>query len=480
MSGDPGAIRADHDLASKILRSVAGNSITSARPDAVSLRVMKDHELHLSRLMWIVLGSLGVGLALNACGSDDGGDPKAGTGASGNTGGSSGTAGGGTGGDGQGGMGMVVCDEPGGAIPPLQLTQIAAGFDRPVFVTSERANADRLYVLEQTGRIRILDAGVLLDEPFLDVSGLIPQGIAGGDEYGLLGLALHPDYDQNGRFFIYYTRDSPYGFVVAEYRRSRSNPNVADPSTGSEIFTVEETNEAPLYGNHNGGMLAFGPDGYLYIGVGDGGDADDPHNNGQNIDRRLGKILRIDVENPQAPPSGNLPGGEPFIWDYGLRNPWRFSFDRCTGDLYIGDVGQGTWEEIDVELAGQGHKNYGWNIMEGSDCFVPPQGCSMDGLTLPVVQHNHQSGEGESITGGYVYRGNAIPALRGTYLYADFANLWIKTLVWKDGSLISQGDLTDDLQSLDMLTGLASFGEDAAGELYVVDLGGAVFRIEPE
>jgi glucose/arabinose dehydrogenase len=374
-------------------------------------------------------------------------------------------------------MGMVVCDEPGGAIPPLQLTQVAAGFDRPLFVASEPADARRLYVVEQTGRIQIVDNGIVLNQPFLDVSAIVPQA-SGGDEYGLLGLALHPDFAQNGRFFIYYTRDSPYGFVVAEYRRSSNDPNVADPSSGSEVLTIEES-EAPLYGNHNGGMLAFGPDGYLYVGVGDGGSADDPNGNGQNIDRRLGKILRFDVENPQAPPAGNLPGGNPYIWDYGLRNPWRFSFDRCTGDLYIGDVGQGTWEEINIELAGQGHNNYGWNVMEGMDCFQPPQGCSMDGLTLPVVQHNHQTGEGESITGGYVYRGNAIPALRGTYLYADFANLWIKTLVWKDGSLISQGDLTDDLQSGN-LEGIASFGEDAAGELYVVDLGGVIFRIQPE
>ena len=449
--------------------------------------------LSSSRVLLIALGVLGVGLA-NACsssGDGDGGDPS-GTGTGGNTttstntntggGPGSGGSGGGTGGSGgQGGGSAVVCDPAEGQMPGLQLVEVASGFERSLFVTSEPNDPNRLLVVEQTGRIMLVDSGVVLNEPFLDVSSLVEQPSFPGAEFGLLGLALHPDYESNGRFYIYYAADiDGLPFIVEEYRRSQGNPDIADPATRTEIFRIDPGPGHPHYGNHNGGVLAFGPDGHLYIGVGDGGGSGDPNDNGQNMDVRLGKILRVDVDNPQVAPPGNMTEGDPFIWDTGLRNPWRMSFDSCTGDLYIGDVGQGSREEINVEPAGQGNKNYGWNTMEGSLCFEPPQGCDMTGKELPVVEFSHQTGEGCSITGGYVYRGSMIPALRGTYLFGDFCDNWIRSLVWQDGALISQADLTSELQSMQMIQGLASFGEDAAGELYVVDLAGVLFRIEPE
>lgn len=456
---------------------------------------MMEQNLLLSRLGWVALGALGVGLALSACdgGGDGGGDPSGtttttGTGGSTTTGtltGSGGAGGaGGSGGSGTGGSMMVVCDPPVGQVPPLQLTMVANGLDRPVFVTGDPSDQNRLFVVEQTGAVRIVDAaaGMVLQAPFLDVSSLIPQP-GGADEYGLLGMAVHPDYANNGRVFIYYTQDSDNAFVVAEFTRSQGNPDVAEP-TGNVIFSIPEGANHPHYGNHNGGMLAFGPDGYLYIGVGDGGSSGDPNGNGQDINKREGKILRIDVNNPTVAPPGNVPGGDPFIWDYGIRNPWRFSFDSCTGDLYIGDVGQGSREEINVEPAGQGNRNYGWNTMEGTLCYNPPQGCDMTGLTLPVRDYSHQTGDAESINGGYVYRGNLIPALRGTYFFADYGRGWVRTFVWQNGTVGEENDLTADLQAGN-LAAMVSFGQDAAGELYIVDLGasanaGGIYRIEPE
>jgi len=456
---------------------------------------MMSTKLLFSRLALITLGSVGLTVALNACdgdggsgggkpgGNGDGGSTSTGnnTGGGAGTGGGPGTGGNGTGGNGTGGGSAVVCDEPGGTIPALKLTEIATGLDLPIFVTSEPADANRLYVVEQTGAIRIIENGDLLGEPFLDVSDVIQAPSWAGDERGLLGLAFHPDYAQNGRFYIYYNRDPDNTIAIAEYRRS-SDPNAAEPGSADEIMVIEPTQEHPHYGNHNGGMIAFGPDGYLYAGVGDGGSSGDPNNNGQNLDVRLGKILRIDVENPQTAPQGNVSGGDPFIWDFGLRNPWRFSFDSCKGDLYIGDVGQGSREEVDVEPAGQGNKNYGWSVMEGTFCFKDNQtpACDDPSLVPPVTEYSHQSNDGCSINGGYVYRGGAIPALRGTYFYGDYCTNRIWTFNWKDGMLEAEGELTNDLESTGMLQAMSSFGEDAAGELYVVDLAGTIFRIDPE
>ncbi|AKT37765.1 PQQ-dependent sugar dehydrogenase [Chondromyces crocatus] len=451
---------------------------------------MMGTKLSLLRLTWIALGAAGAALALNACGGDDGGTnttsptgPGGGTTTTTSDGGGGGTGGaGGTGGDGGGTSSLVDCDPATGALPPLKLTVVANGFDRPIFVASEPTDPERLFVVEQRGRIRLIDRGTVQDEPFLDINDVIRPPGGGGDEYGLLGFAFHPNYAANGRFFVYYTytQGQDLIYAVAEYHRSQSNPDLADKSSGQVIFEIPPGPDHPHYYNHNGGALAFGSDNFLYIGVGDGGSGGDPNNNAQNLARREGKILRIDVDAPQTAPQGNLPGGDPFIWDYGLRNPWRMSFDACNGDLYIGDVGQDRWEEINIERAGQGHKNYGWRLREGDACFNPSMNCPTDGLTPPVVALSHQTDDAVSINGGFVYRGSKIPALRGTYLFGDYSRNWIKSLVWQDGTLVSQGDLTADLESRNTLQAMSSFGQDAAGEVYVVDLAGAIFRIEPE
>jgi glucose/arabinose dehydrogenase len=396
-------------------------------------------------------------------------------------------------GAGTGGGGPVECDEPGGTVPPLELTEVARGLDRPLYVTSEPDAANRLYVVEQNGRIRLIVDGTLRTTPFLDISPIVAQWAYSGDEKGLLGLVFHPDYASNGRFFVYFNENDRAsgrrsgGLRLSEFRRSASDPDRAGSVPVRDFFIVSDGVQT----NHNGGMLAFGPDGMLYIGVGDGGGASDPNRHGQNIAVKLAKILRIDVDAYPTAPAGNLPGGDPQIWDYGLRNPWRFSFDRCRGDLYIGDVGQSRREEIHIEPRGLGNRNYGWSIMEGTVCIDPGEapGCT-GSFTPPVKEYGHGSGDG-SVTGGYVYRGSNIPALRGVYLYGDFVSNRIWTLTWRRGSVVSESELTRDLQSADLLQGLASFGEDAAGELYVVDYapapnpgtagsGGRIFRIDPE
>jgi glucose/arabinose dehydrogenase len=230
--------------------------------------------------------------------------------------------------------------------------------------------------------------------------------------------------------------------------------------------------------NHNGGNLQFSPkDGFLYIGFGDGGSAGDPNGNGQNINTWLAKILRIDVDSgkPYGVPAGNLPGGKPEVWDYGLRNPWRYSFDLCTGDLYIGEVGQDTYEEVDVEPAGMGNKDYGWNTMEGLHCFNPKNGCKKDGLTLPVLEYDHLTGK--SITGGYVYRGSKIPGLRGTYFYADYVVSKVWTFKWNGEASVTPTEITNDLNPPQALS---SFGQDNYGEVYLTSLTGTIYRIESQ
>lgn len=480
---------------------------------------MMDQKRFLLSFMPIAAALLGLGVTLNGCG---GGDSGAATGGAGGAGGGAGGAGGGSGtggsgtgggtttgtgtpapgsggstvtsgtdgsgagpgtGTGAGGHGTIECDEPGGTVPPLKLTEVVGGLNRPLFVTSEPGDASRLYVLEQGGTIRLVSGGSLQSGPFLDISNVVQQWAYTGDERGLLGLAFHPDYAENGRFFVYFNTTSRT-LTLQEYRRSESNPDQANPQAQKEFFSIPV-----LRGNHNGGMLAFGPDGMLYVGVGDGGsagDTQDPDGNGQNIEVKYAKILRINVDTYPTPPAGNLPGGDPDIWDYGLRNPWRFSFDSCNGDLYIGDVGAKSAEEINVEPRGQGHRNYGWSIREGNGCYPPGRDeaeCPLAGHTPPVEVHGHGTGDG-SITGGYVYRGSRIPALRGTYIYGDFSSNRIYSFIWKNGSIVTKAPLTGDLGSVDTLQALASFGEDAAGELYVVDYGasgsGRLFRIDPE
>jgi glucose/arabinose dehydrogenase len=362
----------------------------------------------------------------------------------------------------------IVPPTPGEA-PSLRLTEVASGLDMPLFVAFAPGDTQHFYVLEQTGRVRVVDGGGAVgDVPFLDLSSLV--SCCG--ERGLLGLAFHPDYAQNGRLFVNYTETNG-DTVIAEYARSAEDPPRARPDAVRVFFMVDQP-----FSNHNGGMLAFGPDGFLYIGLGDGGSAGDPQGNGQSLSTKLGKILRIDVDRYPTPPPGNLPGGDPQIWDFGLRNPWRFSFDRATGDLYIGDVGQNRFEEINVEPAGEGGKNYGWRIMEGLHCFSPFTGCDQEGLTLPVLEYGRD--DGCSVTGGYVYRGSAIPGLNGRYLYGDYCSNRVWAFVWDGAQATSHVELTAALDPEERIQGLTSFGEDAAGELYVVSRAGSVFRIDPE
>jgi len=326
-------------------------------------------------------------------------------------------------------------------------------------------------VVEQNGRIRIVRGGAIVQTPFLDIS----DRLSSGGERGLLGLAFHPGYPANGRFFVNYT-DRSGNTRISEFHLS-SNPDVADADSERLLLFVQQP-----FPNHNGGGLAFGNDGMLYIGLGDGGSGGDPLGNGQSLDTHLGKMLRIDIDhaNPYAVPGDNpfvsTPGAAPEIWAYGLRNPFRFAFDRPTGDLYIGDVGQNRIEEIDVGLASRhGGENYGWNIMEGSDCYDPPTGCSTAGLTLPVLDYTHS--EGCSVTGGFVYRGCRMPGYQGTYFYGDYCSAFIRSFRFQNGAVSDMRDWTSAVgQGIDQIS---SFGVDTDGEIYIVDYTGEVYKIVP-
>ena len=318
----------------------------------------------------------------------------------------------------------------------VELTEIAGGFDRPLYVTHANDGSGRLFVLEQTGKIWIIKDGLLSDDPFLDISGLITASATRPySEQGLLGVAFHPDYDSNGRFFVSYT-DRSGSTVVARYQVSLSNPDIADAGSGQLIFQLRQP-----YVNHNGGHIDFGPDGYLYIALGDGGSANDPLGAGQNRRLLLGSILRIDVDGalPYAIPQDNPFAGDDSaldeIWAYGLRNVWRFSFDRDTGDLYLADVGQNLWEEVNFQPAdSNGGENYGWNVWEGTHPFA---GGSASDHVPPVFEYPHSLGC--SVTGGYVYRGSAIPQLEAVYLFGDYCTgrVWAMyrdlDLNWQDG-----------------------------------------------
>ncbi len=348
----------------------------------------------------------------------------------------------------------------------VQLDQVVAGLRAPVFATHADDGSGRIFVVEKAGVIRVVDAGSLRDEPFLDIRGRVGSS---GFEQGLLGLAFHPNFAQNGRLFLYYT-DRRGDTVISRFQ-ANTDRSAADPA--SEVVLL--TQEQPA-GNHNGGMLAFGPDGLLYAGLGDGGAAGDPWNNGQSLNTLLGKLLRIDVDNSEtyAVPGDNpfvgQAGVRPEIWAYGLRNPWRFSFDRATGDLYIADVGQNLWEEVNFQPSGgPGGQNYGWKIMEGTHCFGRNT-CDQSGLVLPVAEYDH--GQGCSITGGYVYRGAAQPSLQGAYFYGDYCSGRIWALSRPDGDRW-QTDLV-----LESGLQISSFGETEGGEVLVMDLtSGVLYRL---
>lgn len=348
----------------------------------------------------------------------------------------------------------------------ISLSPFVSGVENPLFLTHAGDGSGWTFIVGQGGLIHIVDAnGKLHPQPFLDIA----ERITAGGEQGLLGLAFHPSYSANGRFFVNYT-DTNGDTVVAEYQRASEER--ADPASERVLLRIEQP-----YANHNGGMIAFGPDGYLYIGMGDGGSGGDPHDNGQRLGTLLGKILRIDVDAGDEygiPPDNPFvtDGGRPEIWAYGLRNPWRFSFDRHTGDLFIGDVGQNELEELDALPAGTpGGANLGWRIMEASQCFESDD-CDTEGLVLPFAEY--PTSEGCAVTGGYVYRGTRFPALAGGYLFADFCG----GQIWGVSAAEARAGSTSPRLLLQTQLGIASFGEDQEGELYVTDLnGGAVYQV---
>lgn len=357
-------------------------------------------------------------------------------------------------------------DNPGAGNPPpteINLEVVATGLNSPLHLTSPPGDS-RLFVVEQGGRIRIIDNGQVLGTPFLDISAIISSG----GERGLLSLAFHANYGTNGYFYVNYTDQSGDTRVV-RYTVS-GNPNVADAQSGNLILTV-----AQPFGNHNGGLVTFGLDGMLYIGMGDGGSAGDPFDDGQNTNTLLGALLRIDVDggDPYAIPPDNpfvgQGGARGEIWAYGLRNPWRFSFDAPGGMLYIADVGQNAWEEVNAVSATEAGVNYGWRLMEGAHCFNPSVNCDQTGLTLPVLEYGHS--QGCSVTGGHVYRGSALPLLRGHYFYGDYCAGSIRSFRLENGEATDEA--TWDVGSIGQIM---SFGVDASGELYVLTEQGTVFR----
>lgn len=457
--------------------------------------------------------SKGPEMAAGAAGDSTGNagsDGESGSGGSagqgGSTSGSGGTGGGGTGGGvsgnggssgssgGSSGSGITVtpdpdkdCGDGAAEVPDIQLTPIVNGFTRPVYVTQPKGDSERLFVVEKLGLIRIVRGEDIAETPFLDIQDQVSEEF---EEMGLLGLAFDPDYTNNGQFYVWYSNGEGGDRLLrlARYTVS-SDADVADPDSATVLFEISDPEV-----NHNGASLEFGPDGFLYIGVGDGGGGGDQHGptgNGQNLGTLLGKMLRIDVHgtgsglnDAYAIPQGNLTasGALPEIWSYGLRNPWRYSFDACTGDMYIGDVGQDDLEEVDFEPAGLGGRNYGWRLMEADACFNPQNGCdaSTENLVLPVASYDHDTGR--SITGGYVYRGHAIPALRGTYLYVDYTSNTFFALRMRNGDVaLAQTDITDNLNPGRNVVGVSSFGQDNTGELYVLEFdGGGLYRVDPE
>ncbi len=368
----------------------------------------------------------------------------------------------------------------------LDSVRIASGLSSPVHVAAPSLDPYRLFIVEQPGRIRILDLinETLLGTPFLDIT----SDVLSGGERGLLSVAFHPDYENNRRFFVNYTNNAG-NTVIARYEAQAGDPDLADPNSDEILLVITQTDS-----NHNGGQIAFGSDGYLYVGMGDGGGAGDPDETGQDDTTLLGKMLRLDVDVETAPfyavppTNPNAGAGDPLglIWAKGLRNPWRFSFDRGTGDLYIGDVGQNQWEEVSYEPAASGGGlNFGWDIFEGDGhCFEPDPApmCPNPptGFTMPVLEYGH--GQGCSITGGFVYRGCALPDLAGTYFYSDFCSDFIRTFELIGGVPQNTADRSADVAPGGgfSIASISSYGEDARGELYITDLfGGEVFKIVP-
>jgi glucose/arabinose dehydrogenase len=368
--------------------------------------------------------------------------------------------------------GPAVSVAPGGSFDParvgLTLEPVVSGLSDPLAVTHAGDGSGRIFVAEQAGRIRIVREGALIDEPFLDIS----DRISAGGERGLLGLAFHPD-STAGKFYVNYT--DPNGDTrISSFDIDPANLDRADPGSETRLLSIGQP-----YANHNGGALAFGPEGFLYIATGDGGSGGDPHGNGQSLETLLGKILRIDVNQPGSGKAYAIPQDNPFVGEasalpeifvFGLRNPWRMSFDQANGDLWIGDVGQGAWEEIDVVRAGTSEQNFGWNLMEGAHCFRPAEGCEDPSLVLPVTEYTRSLGS--TVIGGVVYRGSDQPALVGGYVFADFGsgNVWLIDAA-KDGP-------AEPVLALESGATISSFGEDEQGEVYATDLAsGELLRV---
>jgi glucose/sorbosone dehydrogenase len=370
----------------------------------------------------------------------------------------------------------AVCDGISDApASPLTTVRVPGSYVRPLLVTAPPGDTSRIFIVEQDGTIRIIKDGALLPTAFLDVSALTqsPADLGGDNEQGLLGLAFHPAYATNGLFFIYHTDATGANNLLVRYTRNATNADLADPATRQVLVTYPH----PFFGNHNGGMLAFAPDdGRLYVGTGDGGSACDPSGNAQNPASPLGKLHRIDVD------------AVPMVvetWALGLRNPWRYAFDRLTSDLYIADVGQDNWEEIDYRPSPRSAgENYGWVVYEGDHCPNPSCGAgapcnSIANPVPPILEYSHA--EGCSITGGYIYRGCRMSGLSGRYFYADFCSSFIKSFRMVGGALTDSHDHTAELAPGGgaFINQISSFGEDARGEIYITDRGGEVYKIVP-
>ena len=378
----------------------------------------------------------------------------------------------------------------------LSSVLIADGYKKPVFITSYPNNAKLLYIVEQAGLIKLINDGKKLSRPFFDINKRVVNPNRPGDERGLLGFAFHPNHTNNGKFYINYM-DNDGNTIVSEF------------STNSELRANHKSERIILklkqpYGNHNGGDIQFGPDGYLYISIGDGGKAGDPLNAGQDLSSLFGKIIRIDIEQE---PYG-IPKSNPFfgqkdkreeIWAWGLRNVWRFSFDKKTGDKYLADVGQNKWEEVNFEPASsKGGLNYGWRIMEANHCYDPKENCPTEGLIKPIIEYpndaNHPAFafriieelsfsetdvEGCSVTGGYVYRGQKIKSMQGQYIFGDYCSGNIWTLKVVNGKAINFKNRTEEINigGGEFTTYISSFGQDSDGEIYIIDYNGGIYKL---
>lgn len=343
------------------------------------------------------------------------------------------------------------------------LLEVANGLSNPLYLTAP-AGDSRLFVVEKSGRIRIVKNGTLLATPFLDITSKVSMG----SEQGLLSVAFHPSYSSNGFLYVNYTNTS--GDTRVERYTVSSNADVANAATAKTILAIDQP-----FSNHNGGLNLFGPDGSLYIGMGDGGSGGDPQGHGQNRSSLLGKLLRINVDggDPYSIPANNPfanGGGRAEVWAYGLRNPWRFAFDKTANLVYIADVGQNAFEEINVVATNRTGVNYGWKIMEGASCFGASS-CDQSGLQLPVVSYNRDGGAC-SVIGGMVYRGTAIPQLVGHYLYADYCAGWIRSFKWTNGAIANSTEWQTSAHGT-----ILSFGEDSAGEMYILSANGRVYKI---